>query len=243
MYIEDHQKLSWNHKAQNLVKWSRSKPGIQDLSGVFEEKAQNSELIINLDNLSQQRVAMHYHKLRAASVAGFTDLVSTMNTPPKTTIGKSNKAKENQPPNHAWILGFSVSCRGMIDVHRCEGFARTDSFLPVWSSVSSHISRFHACQGWGWTVHQSPCITGKTLVFSGRFVWLTNVCNRDSSYWTVVQAKLTQLDHVVWHGIANRVLWLWHALTLKVFDYHDCFLLCSASVLKSWGLLSAEAAT
>ncbi|CAK9085669.1 Uncharacterized protein SCF082_LOCUS40570 [Durusdinium trenchii] len=74
---------------------------IQDLSGVFEEKAQNSELIINLDNLSQQRVAMHYHKLRAASVAGFTDLVSTMNTPPKTTIGKSNKAKENQPPNHA----------------------------------------------------------------------------------------------------------------------------------------------
>lgn len=41
---------------------------LQDLAGYLVDKSQNSELIINLDSLSRQRVAMQYHKLRAESV-------------------------------------------------------------------------------------------------------------------------------------------------------------------------------
>jgi len=42
---------------------------LQDLAGYLVDKSQNSELIINLDSLSRQRVAMQYHKLRAESVS------------------------------------------------------------------------------------------------------------------------------------------------------------------------------
>lgn len=41
---------------------------LQDLAGFLVDKSKNSELIINLDNLARQRVAMQYHKLRAESV-------------------------------------------------------------------------------------------------------------------------------------------------------------------------------
>ena len=39
------------------------------MAGYLVDKSQNSELIINLDSLSRQRVAMQYHKLRAESVS------------------------------------------------------------------------------------------------------------------------------------------------------------------------------
>ena len=39
------------------------------MAGFLVDKSKNSELIINLDNLARQRVAMQYHKLRAESVS------------------------------------------------------------------------------------------------------------------------------------------------------------------------------
>eukprot|EP00438_Fugacium_kawagutii_P031549 Skav227281 [mRNA] locus=scaffold4796:8241:8828:+ [translate_table: standard] len=39
-----------------------------DLCGIVEDKIANSELIIPLDTVSKQRVALHYHKLRSESV-------------------------------------------------------------------------------------------------------------------------------------------------------------------------------